>query len=725
MKEEAETQVDIYESVKQYFSADETRYNRICSYLSDRLTIEYSYSKEMEKLSKKYMNSDAGFEKTIDKVITKFAEYDSIVCSEHDKFRSYLNLSLEELTILKKNQDIVLKQLKDNIKPVARYHLDLASTGIPKSKANYIKKVEQEKENTDTKNSSKIYKLGKDVAAAEHAYRVGITHLEEARLQLYSTRDSTRQQYEILEKERNTLLQKVIKQYSRIQQRMLSRFDEEYKPVYEISQSINPSEDTNIAVKSFMQTWKIADKVYFEHYKNKLPAKDMVFGIPLSIASRGSPDYLPRILPKCFEAIEKRAARVSDVTDLKIACETSLDDVNLLDDSVDINAVAGLVKMYLRELPDPLLIFPAKERIEYSVNTSVNPPTAIPIEERLPKLKFKIKTMTKEKEAVLRALLQHLNIIIANSAVNKMPVGNIAMIFSAVIFHSQQDIPQEKENKSWFGKHNNDHQDISYGMIKADSVIEDLLTNYDEFFSIPLDKKAYSNPDISSKKNSMRIVYDLPPELPKRIYPSNDDLSKFAKEELAISTEESIGGNLRKQSKDDVGTFRKHSRDDLTSKGNLYDDDEMDVPDVPDEGEETVPSPIEKDDEIPYSPSNLQLPSPAKILAPVDVSSPLTIPDLSTNYVATKSGSIHSTLPQIPRVSSYKLKSDLGDSNPLLTDIMQSIAPEESEKNAVSAQQSVDCLAFTASEYPDFEKLHLVSVDSTDELNDPNIIRLE
>ncbi|KAJ3256784.1 hypothetical protein HK103_005158 [Boothiomyces macroporosus] len=424
MKEETEAHIDIYESVKQFFNVDEGRYNRICNYLSDRLSIEYNYSKEMEKLSKKYMNSDSAYEKTVDKVITKFAEYDSIVCSEHDKFRSYLNISLEELSILKKNQDIVFKQLKDNIKPVARYHLELASTGIPKSKSNYLKKVEQEKENTETKNSSKIYKLSKDVAAA--GLLVGITHLEEARLQLYSTRDATRQQYEALEKERNTLLQKIIKQYSRLQQRMIARFDEEYKPVFDIAQSINPIEDTYIGVKSFMQTWKIADKVYFEHYKNKLPAKDMVFGVPLSIAARGSPDYLPKLLPKCFEAIEKRgldrinqgidsegiyriAARVSDVTELKIACETSLDEVNLLDDSIDINAIAGLVKMYLRELPDPLLIFPAKERFEYSLNMAVSPPATVPLEERLAKLKFRIKTIPKEKEAVLRALLQHLN----------------------------------------------------------------------------------------------------------------------------------------------------------------------------------------------------------------------------------------------------------------------------------------------------------------------------
>ncbi|KAJ3273457.1 hypothetical protein HDV01_004377 [Terramyces sp. JEL0728] len=715
MKEEAETQVDIYDSIKQFFSGDEARYNRICSYLSDRLTIEYNYSKEMEKMSKKYMTSDVGFEKTIDKVITKFAEYDSIVGSEHDKFRSYLNLSLEELTILKKNQDIVLKQIKENIKPVARYHLELASTGIPKSKSNYIKKVEQEKENIDTKNSSKIYKLGKDVAAAgrqsltkEHAYRVGITHLEEARLQLYSTRDSTRHQYEVLEKERNTLLQKVIKQYSRMQQRMITRFDEEYKSVYEISQNINPFDDTNTAVKSFMQTWKIADKVYFEHYKNKLPAKDMVFGVPLSIASRGSPDYLPRILPRCFDAIEKRginsegiyriAARVSDVTDLKIACETNLDEVNFMDDTIDINAVAGVVKMYIRELPDPLLLFPVKERIEYSVNVAATPPTPIPAEERLAKLKYKIKSMTKEKEAVLRALLQHLN--------------------SAVIFHSQQDIPQEKENKSWFGKHNADHQDIAFGMIKADSVIEDLLTNYDEVFSIPLDKKAFSNPDITVKKNSMRIVYDLPPELPKRIYASNDDLSRF-KDEPVLSPEESIDNT--KQSKDDVGTIRKHSREEITSKGNLFEDDD-ELPELP---EENAPPPIEKDAEPIFTPSNLDLPSPAKVLAPLDASSPISIPDLSTNYVVGKSGSIHTALPQIPRVSSYRLKSELNDSNPLLSDIMQSMDPQDLGHKPPSAHQSVDCLAFNASEYPDIDKLNLVSIESTDEVDDPNIIRLE
>ena len=78
-------------------------------------------------------------------------------------------------------------QLKDTVKPLARYHLDLVTNGVPKSKQLYFKKCEIEKEMLK-KNSDKVYQAGKEVEESEHAYRKNIVHLEDARKQLYEMR---------------------------------------------------------------------------------------------------------------------------------------------------------------------------------------------------------------------------------------------------------------------------------------------------------------------------------------------------------------------------------------------------------------------------------------------------------------------------------------------------------------------------------------------------------
>lgn len=128
----------------------------------------------------------------------------------------------------------------------------------------------------------------------------------------------------------------------------------------------------------------------------------MIFGIPLTSSFKNTIAFLT----KCFATIEKNVAtegiyRVpglrTDLVDLKLAAE--------VDDTIDFSTydthlISGLVKLYLRELPDPILVFPPKERAEYS---------SLALPERLLKSRQKIKLMSKEKVEILHMLCAHLN----------------------------------------------------------------------------------------------------------------------------------------------------------------------------------------------------------------------------------------------------------------------------------------------------------------------------
>jgi hypothetical protein len=115
-------------------------------------------------------------------------EYHSVYLADHSRLRATLAKIHTDLSNAKKFQDVYLKKLKDEVKPLARYHQDLLMNGIPKSKQLYYKKSEIEREMIE-KNSDKIYKAGKEVEQSEHAYRTGIVHLENARRQLFLMRN--------------------------------------------------------------------------------------------------------------------------------------------------------------------------------------------------------------------------------------------------------------------------------------------------------------------------------------------------------------------------------------------------------------------------------------------------------------------------------------------------------------------------------------------------------
>ncbi|KAI9104445.1 Rho GTPase activation protein [Phlyctochytrium arcticum] len=212
----------------------------------------------------------------------------------------------------------------------------------------------------------------------------------------------------------------------------------------------------------------------------------MVFGIALEKLLRWHPAVgIPALLLKCVLAIEARgldkegiyrvSGKHSDVNDLKQRLEVDVYSINLEDDKWDVHVIAGLVKMYLRQLPTPVFEFPAKERSEYAQITDEK--------ERVLRLRQRVKALPRSHHTVLRFLVDHLTKVTAHSAYNKMTVPNIALIFAPVVFQGQPELPTEGGNQStslaaqFFGKgqHGGDASkglsDMSqYDIFKSDGV---------------------------------------------------------------------------------------------------------------------------------------------------------------------------------------------------------------------------------------------------------------
>jgi hypothetical protein len=85
---------------------------------------------------------------------------------------------------------------------------------------------------------------------------------------------------------------------------------------------------------------------------------------------------VPPLLSKCITHIQAKGLETEglyripgpekETENLKFGLEANPEDE--LDDKTNIHAVASMVKIFLRELPQPLFLFPIRDRIELSGN---------------------------------------------------------------------------------------------------------------------------------------------------------------------------------------------------------------------------------------------------------------------------------------------------------------------------------------------------------------------
>ncbi|XP_010136942.1 PREDICTED: active breakpoint cluster region-related protein-like, partial [Buceros rhinoceros silvestris] len=97
-----------------------------------------------------------------------------------------------------------------------------------------------------------------------------------------------------------------------------------------------------------------------------------VFGVKISVVTKRERSKVPYIVRQCVEEVEKRGIeevgiyRISgvatDIQALKAVFDANNKDILVMLSDMDINAIAGTLKLYFRELPEPLLtdrLYPA------------------------------------------------------------------------------------------------------------------------------------------------------------------------------------------------------------------------------------------------------------------------------------------------------------------------------------------------------------------------------
>lgn len=166
-----------------------------------------------------------------------------------------------------------------------------------------------------------------------------------------------------------------------------------------------------------------------------------VFGFSLEAVLRRENSGIPAIVRKCVEEINRRGLEVTGIYRLCgnaakkriLRAEFENNSANVVLDQnenlVDVNVITGLLKDYLRELPDPLLSVEVREII---LCEALETETRCESRERFLVKKIMNTFATTSRDTIMY-LLDHFAAVLMNSDVNKMDSHNLAVCIGPVL----------------------------------------------------------------------------------------------------------------------------------------------------------------------------------------------------------------------------------------------------------------------------------------------------
>ncbi|KAG9325456.1 hypothetical protein KVV02_004769 [Mortierella alpina] len=362
------------------------------------------------------------------------------------------------LSGLKESHEKQRKAQKEIARPVFQLYAETRLSTVPKLKRAYEQRcrdVEQVLANEDSEHlpvreklknlantsgaAGRLAKSKRDMEDADSEYKTAVQSLETFRIQRERCFDVSFQTMQGMIKERGAKCRQCLEAFVVGERDLIARTKEDMDRFSVVVDCIKPAGDMDQLSLMFTKDINSHPKpVLYENYYQKI--------IPESIFGTSLPDYvrkyrhpIPLVIVKCSEAIDRAglcregiyrvSGRHAQIMNLKRQFEANEEAVDLTDPSFseDCASIAAVLKIYLRELPEPLFPFSLNERIAYSAN----PDTGA----RLGELKGRLKRLADCNIDTLQFLIQHLRRIYDHVESNKMTLENLSMIFTPAIFH--------------------------------------------------------------------------------------------------------------------------------------------------------------------------------------------------------------------------------------------------------------------------------------------------
>ncbi|KAG0352615.1 hypothetical protein BG005_007958 [Podila minutissima] len=450
------------------------------NYFKARLDIEETYARALEKLAipgkgtkSSGINNNIGNNAATgntggpdpeDIPTTLQLAFDALLESTQQAFlrrRPFVSLIrnlIGALTGLKEAQEKQRKIQKETARPVFQLYAETRLSTVPKLKRAYEQRcrdVEQVLAMEDSDhlpvrerlknmaNSSgaagRLVKCRRDMEDADAEYKTAVHSLEAFRQQREKCFDTAYKVMQNIIKERGTKCRQCLEAFVVGERDLNARASADVDRFSIVVDCIKPAGDMDQLCTNFTKDVNSHPKaVHYENYYTK-NVPESVFGTNLADYVRRYRNPIPLVIVKCADAIDRSglrregiyrvSGRHAQIMNLKKLFELNEETVDLTDPaySEDVASIAAVLKIYLRELPEPLFPFPLNERSTYSANQD---PSA-----RLHELKIRLKRLPDCNIDTLQYLIQHLRRIYENVEFNKMSLENLSMIFTPAVFH--------------------------------------------------------------------------------------------------------------------------------------------------------------------------------------------------------------------------------------------------------------------------------------------------
>ncbi|KAJ3179645.1 hypothetical protein HDU87_002851 [Geranomyces variabilis] len=163
--------------------------------------------------------------------------------------------------------------------------------------------------------------------------------------------------------------------------------------------------------------------------------EDVIFGGSLAAQVERGSGPIPAVVRLCVEQVDKRgltsqgiyrlSGNASTIQKLKVQFNAQ-EKVDLGAEDLDINAVASTLKLYFRELDDPLIPFAFYDRFIAAAKLE-------DYNARLIELKNLVQAIPRPNYDTFEFIIRHLARVMSHSAENKMEPSNLAIVFGPTL----------------------------------------------------------------------------------------------------------------------------------------------------------------------------------------------------------------------------------------------------------------------------------------------------
>ncbi|XP_041438470.1 rho GTPase-activating protein 15 isoform X2 [Xenopus laevis] len=198
--------------------------------------------------------------------------------------------------------------------------------------------------------------------------------------------------------------------------------------------------------------------------------KDQVFGCRLDALCHRENSTVPKFVCMCIEAVNERGLEADGIYRVNGNLATIqklrfiVDREEKLDlsssDWEDVHVITGALKMFFRELPEPLIPFSMFDQFIEAVQ--------IPdLDERIETIKELVSVLPEPNHDTLKHITSHLKRVMELSEANRMTTQNIGIVFGPTLMRPEKEL----------------FSNIAANMVYQNQVVEHFLTYYKEIFS--------------------------------------------------------------------------------------------------------------------------------------------------------------------------------------------------------------------------------------------------